>query len=65
VEFDPAAGVWCITVGFSRPSDDDPAIDSPLAAVLRGRQFKKTYKVVRISNDKGDVLSVKNREVPE
>jgi hypothetical protein len=50
-------GAWRVTVGFSRPWD----YPKGNLAVLGGGQRARSYKVVRIVDDK--VLSVKNREV--
>jgi len=58
VEFDDARGTWLVTVGFSRPWDQPHS----LTAIL-GEQLRRSYKIVTIKDDNGDVLSVKNREV--
>ena len=55
VEFDEKSGVWCVTIGFSRPWDSTGAI----AAMFPG---KRDYKVVRISDSDKKMISVKNRE---
>ena len=62
VEFDESAGVWNITVGFSRPWDDE----NPITKQFRfGAQMKRDYKIVRISDDGNRVLSVKSRLIQE
>lgn len=58
VEFDDRSGEWSITVGFSRPWDQNP-----LLRAVGDRSFqRRDYKVVRISDADGRVISVKNRE---
>lgn len=60
VEFDHAAQVWHVTIGFSRPWD---APLNPLAAIQEQLTApRRSYKVVNIHNLTGEVLSVKNRE---
>lgn len=63
VEFDEQANEWLVTIGFSRPWDN-PA-ESPLTAFanLQAPPARRAYKIVRISNDKDEVLSVKSREI--
>jgi hypothetical protein len=63
VEFDDARNVWNITTGFSR--ERLPVDTPPLGAFLTARRRVRTYKVVRISDKSGKVLSVKNREPVE
>jgi len=60
VEFDEQAGIWSVTVGFSRPWDKPSGALATLAQRLSipGR----SYKVVRILDASGNVISVKNRE---
>lgn len=59
VEFKDAEGQWHVTVGFSRPWDYGPTI--------AGFQVKprRDYKVVRIDDESGKVLSVKIRKIDE
>lgn len=63
VEFDEQANEWLVTIGFSRPWDN--LAESPLAAIsnLPKPPPARAYKIVRISNDKDEVLSVKSREI--
>lgn len=63
IEFDEQANEWLVTIGFSRPWDNP--MESPLAAALSNPQkpLARDYKIVRISNDKEEVLSVKSREI--
>lgn len=54
VEFDDRLGVWSITIGFNR---------SWYASVLGYSAKDRDYKVVRISDSDGKVISIKNREL--
>ena len=56
VEYDDAREQWRITVGFSRPWEQQAALHAML-----GAQVKRSYKVV-IIDKAGKALSVKNRE---
>ena len=47
-------GCWQITIGFSRPWDRN------VGAVLSGTR-SRTYKTIRVSDEDGRVLSVKDR----
>lgn len=59
VEFDDVSGVWNVTVGFSRPWDK---LSGAFAAIAQAANPTRSYKVVKINDDSGRVLSVKNRE---
>jgi hypothetical protein len=59
VEFDEAAGEWRVTVGFSRPWD---AMGGLAAALAHQSNARRSYKVVRISERTGNVVSVRNRD---
>jgi hypothetical protein len=58
-EFEESTNAWAITVGFSRPWDYPKGI----AALVDGasQPFKRSYKVVRVSDPDGAILSVKDR----
>jgi hypothetical protein len=56
VEFDEPANEWRVTIGFSRPWD----AAGPVSVMFTP---SRSYKVVRISDKSGKVVSVKNREV--
>jgi uncharacterized protein YdeI (YjbR/CyaY-like superfamily) len=60
VEFDEAAGIWNITIGFSWPWDAPQNAFAALGHDLS--QWRRRYKVVRISDATGQLLSIKNRE---
>ena len=59
-------GNWLITVGYDAPVDPPPGSDKSVAAAvnqfLGGPSWRRFYKVVRISQSTGRVLSMKIRE---
>ena len=57
VVFDDESDQWLITIGFSRPWDR-PKTQS---AALREDPLKRSYKVVRIDDADGSVISLKDR----
>lgn len=60
LEFDDTTRVWNITLGFSRPWD---LPQNALLAMSRDpSQWRRNYKVVRIADLTGKLLSIKNRE---
>jgi hypothetical protein len=58
IVYDDASNTWDVTVGFSRPWDSK----SPFASALLGPSLPRSYKVVRISDTDGKMLSVRNRQ---
>ena len=59
IEFDDSAGIWSVTVGFSRPWEEV----GPLGIKLRElAPRRRESKVVRIADTDGRMISVKNRE---
>ena len=53
----PDSRVWIVTVGFSRPWDQ-----GSLATITLGqRGLRRSYKVLRIDDNTGNVESVKDR----
>jgi len=56
VEFDESAGVWRVTIGFSRPWDEPRNV---LASLAGEGLAKRTYKIVNVLDSDGQVLSVK------
>ena len=48
---------WKITIGFSRPWDHKKA----LVATLGGGRPSRSYKVISIDDDSGNVESLKDR----
>ena len=60
VELDEQANEWIVTIGFSRPWDEPR---NTLAALAAPSVYaRRAYKVVRVANANGAILSVKNRE---
>lgn len=57
VVFDDESVQWLITIGFSRPWDRPKT----LSAALREEPLRRSYKVVRINDSDGKVVSVKDR----
>jgi hypothetical protein len=59
VEFDDSQGVWSITVGFFRrePEEGGPS----LMGFVSG--LRKQYKVVRILDDDGRPVSIRNKDL--
>ena len=57
VVFDDESDQWLITIGFSRPWDRPKA----LSASLLEDPLKRSYKVVRINDADGRVMSLKDR----
>lgn len=58
VEFDEQGREWRVTVGFSRPWD----MVGGWAALAQGQPNpRRSYKIVRISDTTGTVISVTNR----
>ena len=60
VRFDDTHKAWLITVGFSRPWDS-PKLFVPVLG--REVDLRRTYKVVRIDDAEGSIVSVINRTV--
>lgn len=63
VEFDDTRDEWSVTIGFSRPWDShSPTILSLSVEHLASRRLsERSYKVVRISDESGEVKSLKDR----
>lgn len=57
VEFDHASNEWNVTIGFLRPWNRT----LPDALALARRASARSYKVVRIDDDSGAVLSLRDR----
>ena len=57
VVFDDTSNDWKITIGFSRPWDQKNALS---AALGEGRSAR-SYKVLRINDDTGEVGSLTDR----
>lgn len=61
VELDGQSDEWIVTLGFSRPWDEPK---NALAALAAPAYTRRTLKVVRISNQGSQVVSVKKRDLP-
>ena len=60
VEFENGAQDWKITIGFSRPWDQKNAV----LTALGDQSPARSYKVIRISDNDGQVKSVTDRLLP-
>ena len=56
VEFNNMSNNWEVTIGFSRPWDQE----NPLAASIGNQPSTRSYKLVRIDDD-GHVISLTDR----
>ena len=58
VEFDELSDEWRVTIGFSRPWDkENSVVPIPYSDARRPR----AYKVVRIDDGDGQIISLKDR----
>ena len=57
VDMDLLDDTWRVTIGFSRPWDKS------VQSVLSGSSVFRSYKVVRISDKSGKILSVTDRNM--
>ena len=57
VEFDHVSNEWSVTIGFLRPWNRT----LPDALALARRASARSYKVLRIDDDSGEVKSLKDR----
>lgn len=60
IVFDSAAGEWVITIGFSRPWDY-PKVSGIAVLANANTQPNRTYKVLRVDDEDGEVLSIRSR----
>jgi hypothetical protein len=59
VEFEDANDVWSVTIGFSRAD-----VRNPMAIFVGGqRPDARVYKIVRIKNADGVLVSIRNRPI--
>lgn len=65
IEFDDRAKQWRVTIGFSRPWDREWVESgfSPLNPSKSRPASHRTYKVVIIDDETGEVKSIKHREL--
>jgi hypothetical protein len=59
VEFDEPKNEWKVIIGFSRPWDEPK---NTFVAISQALLPRRTYKIVKLSNDDGRVISVKAYE---
>ena len=57
VVFDETSAVWKITIGFSRAWD----LKGPLSVAMAGASPDRSYKVLSINNNTGEVEALKDR----
>ena len=60
VSFEEDENNWVVTIGFSRPWDYAPNALS----LLSHREPTRSYKLVTIDDESGEVVSVKHRNIP-
>jgi hypothetical protein len=59
IEFDEASEDWLVTLGFSRPWN---TVRNAMTAIAGDPSPRRAYRVVRIKNADGRVLSIKRRD---
>lgn len=59
IVYDETQGVWRITIGFSRPWN---VVKTAISTLTGGVDVQRTFKVLTISNDDGEVLSITSRD---
>jgi hypothetical protein len=59
IEHDDASGAWNVTVGFSRPWN---TTRNALTALTGDPAVRRVYRIVKMRDSDGEVLSVKRRE---
>ena len=60
VVFDDMSNNWKITIGFSRPWDQK----NPLVIAVADPRSARSYKVIRIDDNDGHVVSLTDRVLP-
>ena len=60
VEFDDRAQRWEITLGFSRPWD---SVSGMAAMMQHAPVISRTYKIVRVADQDGKLISISNRKI--
>lgn len=61
LEYDDAQGAWSVTIGFSRPWNN-PA-QNALVNITGGIITKRSYRVIKIRENDGQVISFKRRDL--
>jgi hypothetical protein len=59
IDRDDTAGVWHVTLGFSRPWN---SVRNALTALTGDVAAKRSYRIVTVRDLDGEVLSVKRRD---
>jgi hypothetical protein len=59
IDYNDSEGIWYVTIGFSRPWDEP----NNILAAMATQGAKRSFKILRISDGTGDVLSIKNRDL--
>lgn len=62
VYFDETSGLWNITLGFSRPWN---TTRSPITAITGDPAVRRAYRVVKMRDDDGKIISMTKRESNE
>ena len=57
VEFEEKQGMWLVSIGFSRPWDEPK---HSYALVVNNAETKRSYKIVRVRDSDGEIVSVKS-----
>lgn len=60
ISFDEHTKAWDVTIGFSRRWDNQNSTFTSSAG-LAPPNYRRTYKIVEVSNENGEVLAVRNR----
>jgi hypothetical protein len=60
ISFDEHAKAWDVTIGFTRRWDTQSSVLAA-AAGLSQPSHRRTYKIIEVSNENGEVLAVRNR----
>lgn len=60
LEYQEEPGIWLVTVGFSRPWEMQR---NALTDITGQTQVQRSYKIVRLSDQDGQIISVKSHPV--
>lgn len=58
IRFSDAENSWKITIGFSRPWENETSLIPGF-----GREYKRVYKVVTIDDASGEATSIEQRDI--
>ena len=62
IEFDETDRTWNVTIGFSRPWN---SVRNTLTAITGEPAVKRAYKIVKLRDDDGQMISVKRRDAQD